>query len=125
MIAQGALRRCQVLRLGPVGDVELDALLLACGQLGEGAGGDAGEQPGVNDFLVKAAALALMQVPEVNSSWGDAAVRRPSKMRKSRALLFLLTQLLDPNFPPYRRTSLCRRGRLRRRTGRRCHACGA
>jgi len=30
----------------------------------------------VNDFLVKAAALALMRVPEVNASWTDTAILR-------------------------------------------------
>jgi len=30
----------------------------------------------VNDFVVKAAALALRKVPEVNSSWTDTAIRR-------------------------------------------------
>lgn len=30
----------------------------------------------VNDFVIKAAALALRKVPDANSSWGEAAVRR-------------------------------------------------
>ena len=30
----------------------------------------------VNDFLVKAAAVALRKIPEVNSSWTDTAIRR-------------------------------------------------
>jgi pyruvate dehydrogenase E2 component (dihydrolipoamide acetyltransferase) len=30
----------------------------------------------VNDFVVRAVALALMKVPEVNSSWGDDGMRR-------------------------------------------------
>ena len=30
----------------------------------------------VNDFIVKASALALRKVPAVNSSWGDDAIRR-------------------------------------------------
>lgn len=30
----------------------------------------------VNDFVVKAAALALRKVPAVNSSWGEDAIRR-------------------------------------------------
>ena len=28
----------------------------------------------VNDFLVKAAAVALRKIPEVNSSWTDTAI---------------------------------------------------
>lgn len=30
----------------------------------------------VNDFIIKASAMALRQVPEVNSSWSDQAIRR-------------------------------------------------
>ena len=30
----------------------------------------------VNDFLVKAAAVALRKIPEVYSSWTDTAIRR-------------------------------------------------
>ena len=59
-------------------DVELDALLEARQGLNAAAaaGDDGAARLGVNDFLVKAAALALMRVPEVNSSWGADAVRR-------------------------------------------------
>ena len=61
-------------------DVELDALLEARARLNDGGEEGAVARLGVNDFLVKAAALALMRVPEVNSSWGDDAVRRPSEV---------------------------------------------
>ena len=30
----------------------------------------------VNDFIVKASALSLREVPEVNSSWMETAIRR-------------------------------------------------
>ena len=34
-----------------------------------------GQKLSVNDFIIKAAALALRQVPAVNSSWLESAVR--------------------------------------------------
>jgi len=36
----------------------------------------AGFKPSLNDFLVKAVALALKEVPGINASWGDDAVQR-------------------------------------------------
>ena len=36
----------------------------------------AGFRPSLNDFLVKAVALALKEVPGINASWGDDAVQR-------------------------------------------------
>jgi pyruvate dehydrogenase E2 component (dihydrolipoamide acetyltransferase) len=33
-------------------------------------------RPSINDFAVRAAALALKEVPEANASWTDAAIRR-------------------------------------------------
>lgn len=43
------------------------------------AGAD-GYKLSVNDFLVKASALALREVPEANSSWMDTAIRRYSSV---------------------------------------------
>jgi pyruvate dehydrogenase E2 component (dihydrolipoamide acetyltransferase) len=55
-------------------DVELDALLA----LRSRANGrpDAGEKLSVNDFVVKAIALALRQVPAANAMWTDEAILR-------------------------------------------------
>jgi pyruvate dehydrogenase E2 component (dihydrolipoamide acetyltransferase) len=36
----------------------------------------AGFKPSINDFLVRAVALALKEVPGINASWGDDAVQR-------------------------------------------------
>lgn len=38
--------------------------------------GDTGFKLSVNDFVIKAAALACKKVPEANSSWNEQAVRR-------------------------------------------------
>ena len=38
--------------------------------------GDGGYRLSVNDFVVKAAALALIRVPEANASWTDSAILR-------------------------------------------------
>jgi pyruvate dehydrogenase E2 component (dihydrolipoamide acetyltransferase) len=53
---------------------KIDALL----QLREeiGASQDDGTKPSINDFALRAAALALKKVPEANASWTDAATRR-------------------------------------------------
>jgi pyruvate dehydrogenase E2 component (dihydrolipoamide acetyltransferase) len=40
------------------------------------AGSDGSYKLSVNDFIIKAAALALKKVPEVNSEWRDTVVRR-------------------------------------------------
>ena len=54
-------------------DVELDALLALRGQVNAGAPKDGNDKPAfklsVNDFIVKAMALALQRVPDANASW--------------------------------------------------------
>jgi pyruvate dehydrogenase E2 component (dihydrolipoamide acetyltransferase) len=62
-------------------DCRIDALLAARKRLNDASPKGANDkQPAyklsVNDFLVKAAALALKKVPEVNASWTDNAVLR-------------------------------------------------
>ena len=56
-------------------DCNIDGLLATRAKLNE-AGAKAGFKLSVNDFVVKASALALMRVPEVNASWTDAAILR-------------------------------------------------
>ena len=54
-------------------DVELDALLALRSQVNAGASKDKDDKPAfklsVNDFIVKAMAIALQRVPEANASW--------------------------------------------------------
>jgi pyruvate dehydrogenase E2 component (dihydrolipoamide acetyltransferase) len=61
-------------------DCRIDALLGARKRLNDAAPKNADKKPAyklsVNDFLVKAAALALKQVPECNASWTENAVLR-------------------------------------------------
>jgi len=58
-------------------DCRIDALLSARARLNQRAPkGEGSIKLSVNDFLVKAAALALMQVPECNASWTDSAILR-------------------------------------------------
>jgi pyruvate dehydrogenase E2 component (dihydrolipoamide acetyltransferase) len=61
-------------------DCRIDALLGARKRLNDAAPKSADKKPAyklsVNDFLVKAAALALKQVPECNASWTENAVLR-------------------------------------------------
>ena len=54
-------------------DCALDALLGLRGELNACA---EGVKLSVNDFVIKAAALALKKFPQVNSSWSEAAIRR-------------------------------------------------
>jgi pyruvate dehydrogenase E2 component (dihydrolipoamide acetyltransferase) len=54
-------------------DCRMDALLALREQLNAKAG--AGEKLSINDFIIRACALALKQVPRVNSSWGEEAIR--------------------------------------------------
>eukprot|EP00499_Haloplacidia_sp_CaronLabIsolate_P010349 CAMPEP_0196770918 /NCGR_PEP_ID=MMETSP1104-20130614/1403_1 /TAXON_ID=33652 /ORGANISM="Cafeteria sp., Strain Caron Lab Isolate" /LENGTH=506 /DNA_ID=CAMNT_0042141033 /DNA_START=40 /DNA_END=1560 /DNA_ORIENTATION=+ len=56
-------------------DVELDELMRVRSQLNSDMGEDVGKLS-VNDFLVKASALAMREVPEANSSWLDSVIRR-------------------------------------------------
>ena len=58
-------------------DCRIDALMAARARLNEGSPkGEGAYKLSVNDFLVKAAALALVKVPECNASWTDNAVLR-------------------------------------------------
>jgi pyruvate dehydrogenase E2 component (dihydrolipoamide acetyltransferase) len=56
-------------------DCRIDNLLATRAKLNE-AGAKSGFKLSVNDFVVKASALALMRVPEVNASWTDTAILR-------------------------------------------------
>ena len=56
-------------------DCRIDGLLATRARLNE-AGAKSGFKLSVNDFVVKASALALMRVPEVNASWTDTAILR-------------------------------------------------
>ena len=56
-------------------DVRMDALLAAREAL-KAAAGATEVKLTVNDFVLKAAALACMRVPEVNSSWQGDRIRR-------------------------------------------------
>ena len=53
-------------------DCDVGALLALRGALEA----QAGFKPSLNDFLVRAVALALKEVPGINASWGDDAVQR-------------------------------------------------
>ncbi len=55
-------------------DCRIDELLASRARLNEKSAG--AYKLSVNDFIVKAAALALMRVPEVNASWTDTAILR-------------------------------------------------
>jgi pyruvate dehydrogenase E2 component (dihydrolipoamide acetyltransferase) len=59
-------------------DCELDALLVLREQINAAAATDKDGKPAfkvsVNDFVIKALALALMRVPEANVSWTDSAM---------------------------------------------------
>ena len=58
-------------------DCRIDNLLATRARLNETAPkGEGAYKLSVNDFIVKAAALALMRVPEVNASWTDTAILR-------------------------------------------------
>jgi pyruvate dehydrogenase E2 component (dihydrolipoamide acetyltransferase) len=52
----------------------VDALLQVRGEIA--AGGDAGLKLSLNDFAIRAAALALRAVPEANTSWTEGALRK-------------------------------------------------
>lgn len=54
-------------------DINLDAVLALRSALNADLPAEAGLT--LNDFLVKASALALRRVPEMNSSWLDAGIR--------------------------------------------------
>jgi len=56
-------------------DCRIDGLLAVRARLNEAAP-KGGYKLSVNDFVVKASAMALMRVPEVNASWTDTAILR-------------------------------------------------
>ncbi|RUM96024.1 pyruvate dehydrogenase complex dihydrolipoamide acetyltransferase [Pseudaminobacter arsenicus] len=55
-------------------DCDVDALLALRAEINEGR--DKGEQISVNDFVLKAVAVALRKVPEANAVWTDEAILR-------------------------------------------------
>jgi pyruvate dehydrogenase E2 component (dihydrolipoamide acetyltransferase) len=57
-------------------DCRIDELLGTRARLNEAAPKEGGYKLSVNDFIVKAAAFALLRVPEVNASWTDGAILR-------------------------------------------------
>jgi pyruvate dehydrogenase E2 component (dihydrolipoamide acetyltransferase) len=57
-------------------DVSLDRLIALREQVNERAAKSGGAKVSLNDFVVKASAMALRAVPEVNSQWGAEAIRR-------------------------------------------------
>ncbi len=66
-------------------DIRLDALLKFRSELNAQLE-ERAVKPSVNDFIIKACALALQDVPEANSVWGDRmsptdALRRPLRSR--------------------------------------------
>jgi pyruvate dehydrogenase E2 component (dihydrolipoamide acetyltransferase) len=57
-------------------DCNLTALMATRAALNEAAGKNAPYKLSVNDFVVKASAMALMKHPDVNASWTDTAILR-------------------------------------------------
>jgi pyruvate dehydrogenase E2 component (dihydrolipoamide acetyltransferase) len=57
-------------------DCRIDNLMETRARLNASSPKDNGFKLSVNDFVVKACALALMRVPEVNASWTDSAMLR-------------------------------------------------
>ena len=57
-------------------DCDIDELLAMRTRLNEKAPKENGYKLSVNDFVVKASALALMRVPEVNASWTETSILR-------------------------------------------------
>ena len=59
-------------------DCEIDELLKVRAELNQRAGqdGDADYKISINDFVIRAAALALMKVPAANASWSEEAIRQ-------------------------------------------------
>jgi len=54
-------------------DCQVDELLALRGRLNDS--GETGEKLSINDFVIRACALALREVPRVNSSWNEQAIR--------------------------------------------------
>ena len=58
-------------------DCNIDSLMATRARLNEASPkGEGAYKLSVNDFIVKASALALMHVPEVNASWTETAILR-------------------------------------------------
>jgi len=57
-------------------DCDIGELMHTRARLNDKSPKESGYKLSVNDFVVKACALALMRVPEVNSSWTDTALLR-------------------------------------------------
>ncbi len=59
-------------------DCEIDELLKVRAELNQRTGqdGGAGYKISVNDFVIRAAALALVKVPAANASWSEEAIRQ-------------------------------------------------
>jgi pyruvate dehydrogenase E2 component (dihydrolipoamide acetyltransferase) len=57
-------------------DCNIGELMTTRARLNERAPKESGYKLSVNDFVVKACALALMRVPEVNASWTETAILR-------------------------------------------------
>jgi pyruvate dehydrogenase E2 component (dihydrolipoamide acetyltransferase) len=68
-------------------DCEIDELLATRKRLNAKlADRPDGVKISVNDFIIKASALALIQVPEANASWTDTAIRQYSRADVSVAV---------------------------------------
>ncbi|HWF63975.1 MAG TPA: 2-oxo acid dehydrogenase subunit E2, partial [Rhizomicrobium sp.] len=57
-------------------DCNLTALMATRAKLNDAAGKNAAYKLSVNDFVIKAVAMALMKHPDVNASWTDNAILR-------------------------------------------------
>ena len=57
-------------------DCRIDNLMATRARLNNAAPKENGYKLSVNDFVIKACALSLMRVPEVNASWTDTAMLR-------------------------------------------------
>jgi pyruvate dehydrogenase E2 component (dihydrolipoamide acetyltransferase) len=57
-------------------DCRIDNLMATRARLNDAAPKENGYRLSVNDFVIKACALSLMRVPEVNASWTDTAILR-------------------------------------------------
>ena len=59
-------------------DCEIDGLLKVRAELNQRAGQDGGTdyKISINDFVIRAAALALVKVPAANASWSEEAIRQ-------------------------------------------------
>jgi pyruvate dehydrogenase E2 component (dihydrolipoamide acetyltransferase) len=57
-------------------DCNLDALMAIRARLNDAAGKNATYKLSVNDFIIKASAMALMKHPDVNASWSENSILR-------------------------------------------------